>query len=394
MKMRNRSKIAASAVAVGALLLASCGSSSKPAATTAKPAAGATSAAPAPAGNDNVAKAKAAIVDFVKEPSGIGVSKPLSKKAPKKKIAWLECDVPTCSNYITPGFKAAAAAIGWDLLVIPVKSADPSAGFQQALDGGADYIAITGSPYATFKAGAEAAKAKGVPVLECYNTDLPSEATNLMMQCGSTAGVQKNNKLMADWVIADSNGAANVLYATINDFPVLKASSDAFKAELGATCTACSFTELNVSLDDLIGGKVPAAIASQLQANKKLNYIMYAFGDMPGGVTKSLQAAGLDKQVKQIGQDFSDFDLPEISAGTMKAWTSNPKAYSGWLMTHAAALHATGVPFADVMKEMEAPSLLPSFLVTDAKTADTIKAGNGDWNPAGMDVAFKKLWLV
>jgi ABC-type sugar transport system substrate-binding protein len=391
--MRVQSKIAVAAVAIGALLVASCGSSSKTTATTAKPSGAATTAAPA-AGGDGVAKAKAAIVDFVKEPSGIGVSKPLSKKAPKKKMAWLECDVPTCSKYITPGFKGATEALGWELVIIPVKSADPSAGFQQALDAGADYIAITGSPYATFKAGAEAAKAKGVPVLECYNTDVPSVETNLMMQCGSTPGVQKNNTLMADWVIADSNGAANVLYATINDFPVLKASSDAFKAELGATCAACTFTELNVSLDDLIGGKVPAAIASQLQSNKKLNYLMYAFGDMPGGVTAALKAAGLDSQVKQIGQDFSDFDLPEISAGTMKAWTSNPKAYSGWLMTHAAALHATGMPFADVMKEMEAPSLLPSFLVTDAKTADAIFAGNGDWNPVGMAEAFKKLWLV
>lgn len=345
------------------------------------------------AGGDVVAAAKASITGFLVEPTAIGITTPLSSKAPKKKIAWIECDVPTCKNYITPGFKDATAAIGWELMIIPGKSADPSAAMQQALDGGADYIAITGSPYATYKAQAEAAKAKGVPIFSCYSTDEPSVETNLLMQCGSTPGVQKNNTLMANWVIADSNGAANVLYATINDFPVLKASSDAFKAQL-ATCTSCSFTELNVSLEDLIGGKIPAAIASQLQANKDLNYVMYAFGDMPGGVTGALQAAGLDKQVKQIGQDFSDFDLPEISAGTMKAWSSNPKAYSGWLMTDAAARLATGMTPEELIAFEKEPSLLPSFLVIDAATADRIKAGNGDWNPAGMADSFKKLWLL
>jgi hypothetical protein len=390
--MKKPSKLVIAAIAVGSLLAASCGSSkAKPAATTAAKPGAATTAA---AGGGGVAKAKAAIVDYTKEPSGIGITKPLSKKAPKKKIAWLECDVPTCTASITPGFKAATAAIGWDLMTIPVKSGDPSAGFQQALDAGADYIAITGSPYAVFKAGAEAAKAKGVPVLECYNTDKPSVETNLLMQCGSTAGVQKGNTLLADYIIADSNGAANVLYATINDFPVLKSSSDAFKAELGATCPACTFTELNVTLDDLLGGKIAGAIASQLQANKKINYLMYSFGGMSGGITPALKTAGLDTQVKQVGQDFSDFDLPEVVAGTMKAWSSNPKGYSAWLMVHAAALHATGVSPADVVKEMEGPSVLPSFLVTDPKVATAIIATNGDWNPAGMDAAFKKLWLV
>ncbi len=382
-----------STAAAGATTSAAKAADTTTAAGAATTAAGAATTAKA-AGADPVAAAKAAIVDFVKEPSGIGVSTPLPSKAPKKKLAWLECDVPTCSNYITPGFKAATAAIGWDLLVLPSKSADPSPAIQQALDGGADYIAITGSPAATYTAAAAAAKAKGVPIFSCYSTDVPSIASNILMQCGSTAGVQRGNTLMADWVIADSSANANVLYATINDFPVLKASSVAFQAELKKGCAACTFTELNVSLDDLIGGKVPAAIASQLQSNKKLNYLMYAFGDMPGGVTAALKSAGLDTQVKQIGQDFSDFDLPEISAGTMKAWTSNPKAYSGWLMTDAAARLATGMSPADLIKFEEKPSLLPSFLVTDAKTADAIKAGNGDWNPVGMAEAFKKLWLV
>jgi hypothetical protein len=97
-------------------------------------------------------------------PTAIGLTKPLTKKADKKKIAWLECEVPSCAE-ITPGFKDAAAAIGWDLEVISIKSFEPGAGVQQALDAGADYIAITGSPMATYEEQAKAAKAKGVSLL-------------------------------------------------------------------------------------------------------------------------------------------------------------------------------------------------------------------------------------
>ena len=56
---------------------------------------------------------------------------------------------------------------------------------------------------------------------------------------------------MADWAIADSNGAANILIVSIPDFPVLKVETDAFIAQLGTNCAACTYDELNVTLDDL-----------------------------------------------------------------------------------------------------------------------------------------------
>ena len=395
------------ALTLGALVVAACGSDSKSSSTNAAaapttnaaPATGAASATNAPAAtggaaDSGTAAAEAAIADFLTEPSGIAPTTALPSKAPKKKIAWMECDVPTCTNYLTPGFKDATAAIGWDLQIIPSKSADPTAAMQQALDGGADYIAITGSPAATYTSLAAAAKAKGVPILSCYATDEPTVDSNILTQCGDTSFVTKTGPLMADYAIADSKGDANVLFVTINDFPVLKAESDAFKAELTKNCATCSFTELNVSLDDLIGGKVPAAIASQLQANSKLNYLMYAFGDLPGGVTAALQGAGLDKQVTQIGQDFSDADLPEISAGTHKAWSADPKGYAAWLMVDAAARLATGTSPADLVKLERPFAPLPTWIVADAKSADAIHATGGDWNPPDMSTEFKKLWLI
>lgn len=403
-------RYAAAVVAVGAVLAAGCGSKKSTSDTTAAPAtteAAATTAAPAgteapatTAAASTVEQAKANAAKYLTPPKGIPADfTKLPSKPAKKKFAFLKCDVPTCGDYLAPGYAAAAKAIGWDLEVIDVKSVDPSAGMQQAIDDGADYIAITGSPYATYKNQAMAAKEKGIPILSCYSTDTPSVESNMLTECGDTTFVGLGMPILADWVIGDSNGKAHVLFATINDFTVLKAGSDAFKGEFEKMCPECTFQELNVTLEDLLAGKVPGAIASQLQANADLNYIVYAFGDMPGGVTPALKAAGLLERVKQVGGDWSKSDLPELLEGTQSAWTADPKAYAAWQTIDAAARLATGMSPADLVTFSRKVAGLQTFLLT-ADNKDLINAilngqpGGvpGDWFPEGADAAFTALW--
>jgi ABC-type sugar transport system substrate-binding protein len=402
-------------LACGAVVAAGCGSSKSttapaattaaapaattaaaPAATTAAPAAttaaapAATTAAPAMADDAGFAAAKANVDKFSKADGGIGVTKPLTKKPEKKSIAWLECDVPTCAAYLTPGFKNATTALGWDLKIVPMKSTDPGPAFQQAIDAGVQYIASTGLATAQYKPQLEAAKAKGIGVLSCFGTDDPSAASGLLMQCGDETFVQKTGPLMADWAIVDSKSKANALVVTIRDFPVLVVEEDAYKAQLAKNCKTCTVDTLNVTLDDLIGGKIPAAVASKLQANPKINYVFATFGDLPGGVTAALKTAGLDKNVKVYGQDFSKVDLDEIIAGTMGAWSADPKGYAGWLMVDAAARLSVGMP----LDEERAAAPLPTVIVNDAKFATELLATNADWMPPGAEAAFKKLWGV
>ena len=111
---------------------------------------------------------------------------------------------------------------------------------------------------------------------------------------------------------------------------------------------------------------------------------------MPAGLTAALQSAGLLKQVKVYGQDFSAADLDEIIAGTLGAWSADPKAYAGWLMVDAAARLSVGMP----LDEERAAAALPTYIVQDAATAKKISGAGGDWNPPGMAASFKALWGV
>ena len=389
------------ALVVGSVVFAACGSDSNSSSATEATTAsggGETTAAASAAGSDTSAAAggsgleaaKAAVAEFTTESEEIGVTKPLTGKPDKKTFAWLECELESCP-YITVGIKEAVAALGWDLKIISSKSGDPGPAFQQAIDAGADFIASSGEAPALYKAQAEAAKAKGIKILSCFDTTVPDPATtNIYTQCGDTTFVQKTGPLMANWAIADSNGKANVLIVNIPDFPVLQAEVAAYKAEMEKNCPDCTVDELDVSIDDLVGGKVPAAVASKLQSSPDVNYVFNTFGSLPIGLTSVLKSAGLADQVTVYGQDFSKASLDEIVAGTMGAWSADPKAYAGWLMVDAAARLALDMP----LDEERQAAALPTVIVEDAALAQRISDAGGDWSPPNMAESFKSLWGV
>ena len=91
------------------------------------------------------------------------------------------------------------------------------------------------------------------------------------------------------------------------------------------------------------------------------------------------------------GQDFSAFGLEEIVAGTMGAWSADPKAYAGWLMVDAAARLSLDME----LTEERAAASLPTVIVEDAEFAQEIlDCCNGDWWPPTMEEDFKALWGV
>jgi ABC-type sugar transport system substrate-binding protein len=365
-------------------------SAEEPTASAEEPTASAEEPTASAGGDDPLAAAQANVDSATDREPAIAPTIPLTGVPEKKTFGWLECDVPTCAAYITPGITAAVEALGWDLEIIPMKSTDPGPAVQQAIDAGVDYIASTGLATAQYQPQLEAAKAAGIEVMSCFGTDDPSPE-GLAMQCGDENFVLRTGPLMADWMVVDSGGAANVLIVSIPDFPVLKVQTDAFIEQLGTNCPDCTYEELNVTLDDLIGGRVPASVVSKVQANSDLNYIFYSFGDLPGGITPALQTAGLFDQVKQFGQDFSAIDLQEIVDGTMGAWSADPKGYAGWLMVDAAARLSLGMTLDE---ERNNSSLLTVIVDDPAFAQQLLDESGGDWFVPAWADQFKALWGV
>ena len=395
--MRKGTRRVTAAIFALGLVAAACGgddSSSEETSAPTESEAPASSEAPteteAPAGGDEVAAAEAIVAELRTIPTDITVTVAPSAAVPTGiKVAWLACELPSCTE-VGEDWPAIADALGWELKVINVTSAAPGAGVQEAIDWGANYISISGSPVAAFQEQYDAAIAAGIKFAFAYNGEAPAEGI-LTSISGNDAVYDAGSKI-ANYIIADSGAAANVLMVNVQMFPVLVAEEEGIRDTLAAGCSACTFDVLPVAIED-IGVNVPNLVASYLQENPETNYVTYAFSALPIGVTAALQAAGLDGQITQVGVDFDKTGLTEIVDGTHKAWTSNPKAYSGWLMAHAMILDALG----DEYTERAAGEVLPNFVLDDATIAQEIIDSSelSNWKgPEGYADQFLALWGV
>ena len=393
---RGTRRVTAAIFALG-LVAAACGGDDNSSEETSAPTeseAPASSDAPteteAPAGGDEVAAAQAIVDENTVVPTDISVTVAPSAAVPTGiKVAWLACELPSCTE-VGEDWPAIAEALGWELKVINVESATPGAGVQEAIDWGANYISISGSPVAAFQEQYDAATAAGIKFAFAYNGESPADGI-LTSISGNDAVYDAGSKI-ANYIIADSGAAANVLMVNIQMFPVLVAEEEGIRDTLAAGCSACTFDVLPVAIED-IGVNVPGLVASYLQENPETNYVSYAFSALPIGVTAALESAGLLGQVTQVGVDFDKTGLTEIVDGTHKAWTSNPKAYSAWLMAHAMILDAVG----DEYTEREAGEVLPNFILTDAALAQEIIDSSelSNWKgPEGYAGKFLALWGV
>ena len=389
--MRKGTRRVTAAIFALGLVAAACGgddSSSEETSAPTETEAPATS--DAPAGGDEVAAAEAIVAELRTIPTDITVTVAPSAAVPTGiKVAWLACELPSCTE-VGEDWPAIAEALGWELKVINVNSATPGSGVQEAIDWGANYISISGSPVAAFQEQYDAATAAGIKFAFAYNGESPADGI-LTSISGNDAVYDAGTKI-ANYMIADSGAAANVLMVNIQMFPVLVAEEEGIRDTLAAGCSACTFDVLPVAIED-IGVNVPGLVASYLQENPETNYVTYAFSALPIGVTAALESAGLLGPITQVGVDFDKTGLTEIVDGTHTAWTSNPKAYSAWLMAHAMILDALG----DKFTERAAAEVLPNFVLDDAALAQEIIDSSelSNWKgPEGYAGKFLALWGV
>lgn len=343
-------------------------------------------------GSANVEAAAAVAAEFTEPATEIGPTIPLDEVPPTGlRVAWLQCEV-TCADF-DPGFEAATDALGWELDIIGIGSFGPAEGFQQAFDLGADYIAITGTPPALYQDQLDQAIEQGIPVMSCYETTVPAQEENgIWMQCGDGPSVEVGGNAVSNRIIAESDGTAHELMVNIPDFPVLVAERDGAARAYDENCPdTCTFSELNVTLDQLLAGEVGGAIISALQEDESITHVRFAFDAMAVGIADVLDEAGLLERVELVGVDLNGAIAQDIVDGKHQYWTTNPVVYAAWLMVDAMARHSIGQ---DNPEERD-NAVLPTYFVDSPEKAEEVLATGGDWpGPEGQEDMFTALWGV
>jgi ABC-type sugar transport system substrate-binding protein len=326
-------------------------------------------------------------------PTEIGVTEKLSKVPPKgKTVGWAMCELGGCQTF-TPGFKAAAEALGWNLKVYPYKSGAPGPALQQAISSNVDYIVITGQPPALFMPQLKAAKAKNIPIISANDVTPPDAATGLVTQFGDISMFGNEGVQLAQWIMQDSGSKAHIAYVNIPDYPILNAGYKAVKDTVAKYCPAdCTVDQIALTVDELGAGKGPSKIVGYLQGHPETNYLDFSFADLLTGVQPVLKTAGLADKVKITGQALGNSQpvVKGLQDGSIAAWVAQPNYYQAWLQMDAAARLAVG----DELTEERTAAKMPTWVVVGASAAQPL-ADIGGWDgPPGYQDKFKALWGI
>lgn len=202
---------------------------------------------------------------------------------------------------------------------------------QQALTSKYDAVVLNADP-SVVGPQLEALKAAGIPVLQAHFFPEGTKATSPSCK-GCSAGVtavqpapfKASYRLMADWAITDGNGKADALVALIPGLAPTIAMQQQVKAEF-AKCHGCKYKFLNVSVADILGSGFQTAIASALNKDPKVNYVLDEVGVAVPATVSALNIAGR-KNVKVAGFGGTPGELDLIRTKTamaMDAGESNP----------------------------------------------------------------------
>ena len=336
------------------------------------------------------AAAERAAAPFLRPATGLDIDTPL-KQAPAtgKRVFWLEGNNGGAAP-ITPGFKAATAALGWTLKVLSYDPADPqsaSSALQQAVSQKADFIASSGLEAPLLGEGLQAAKSAGIPVFQIATLDKAGEKANgIYAVVNRGEQIRSNMAGMAAYTVADSGATANVLNVTLPDYKILATAAADYRDSLTKTCSACTYDQLGISLQEFVSGGVPSQVVSYLQTHPDVNYLMLSLGALSTGVDQALDTAGLKKRVKIIGTAPALANVQGLIDGKESAWILLPEALQAWYVVDAMARYSEG---------MDLKPIQTADLPVEIWTGTNVPKPAHDYDgPAGYAATWKALWKV
>ncbi|WZH52336.1 MAG: substrate-binding domain-containing protein [Nocardioides alkalitolerans] len=367
---RRRAIALAASTALAASALAACGT-------------GSDSAGP-PASQEQLDAAAAAVEPYRSAPTSIGADEPVSAPpSGNKTIAFLSCNVEVCIKSQEAGV-AAAEAIGWEGIAIPFDGTpeDVLEKVRYAIDQGVDGIAINGVPSATFEAAYDEAEAAGIPIVLGASPDV-AEGPIIAVQDGipefTTVG-----EVLGNYIIADSEGDANVLLFEMANFPIGQQIIATAAETIEENCSSCSAKVVTTQVSD-IGTTMPSIVVSEVQRSADVNYVAFADSVMTGGVAASLREGGVADRVRIVGANASSASLENVRNGTERGYVQFSVTYFNWQAVDAFVRHFNGDP---QIERWEMPLRLVTAETVEGQSEDELLFDL----PADMSEQFLALW--
>ncbi len=315
-----------------------------------------------------------------------------------KKVYYVQCSVPVCEE-IRGGIEAAAKKLGWTLETTAHKDTPETvaAAFDAAIAAKPDVVLTSGNPREWFAPQLKTLEDAKIPVIAWSLPEPYEPGTGVAANLLSGDDYYFYGVLMADYA-ATKSAKKNILFVGLPVFPVLSGVQKGFTEEIAKVCADCKVDTMEVAITDL-GTNLPGQIVSKLQANKDLDFVVYAFGGMLFGVPDAIEAAGLLPQAQAISQAGGPMNFAFIEGGKHQvAEVGLASELLGWRAIDVAARVFSGsgpgrsTPPAEAVIDGHPDILvngLPLQILEKGSLADPSKLWPG---VDGYQDQFAKLW--
>jgi ribose transport system substrate-binding protein len=372
------------AAATAALAIAGCSSSgssstgSTGADTNASATAGATSA--------GMTAAMQYQQQFLNTPTTIGITTPLkSKPAAGKLLVGLDSGLGS-AKVLAQYWAQAAADIGWKYkdLISGSTPASQQAAMNSAIQLNPAGILTSGIPNSTIQSQLTLAAQKGIWVNSSADTSPPSGAM-FDTSIASPAQLAEWGKMVAAYVVVQSQGKAVVQDFQLTAFPILLDFDTAFVAAMGQWCPSCKVSTNAVPAASLGTSALTSQVTSVVTRNPSTNWLIFDLGDLEIGVDAALKAASLSGL--HIGGLTADTpNIAGLKAGTENVWTAYSLPIVAYRQVDSMARKFEG------MTPLNAA--LPTQLITPQNVGSLVSDSAGNYvGVTDYRTEFKKLWL-
>jgi ribose transport system substrate-binding protein len=373
------------AAATAALAIAGCSSSgssstgSTGADTNASATAGATSA--------GMTAAMQYQQQFLNTPTTIGITTPLkSKPAAGKLLVGLDSGLGS-AKVLAQYWAQAAADIGWKYkdLISGSTPASQQAAMNSAIQLNPAGILTSGIPNSTIQSQLTLAAQKGIWVNSSADTSPPSGAM-FDTSIANPAQLAEWGKMVAAYVVVNSQGKAVVQDFQLTAFPILLDFDTAFVTAMQQWCPACKVSKNAVPAASLGTSALTSQVTSVVTRNPSTNWLIFDLGDLEIGVDAGLKAAGLTGQ--HIGGLTADTpNIAGLKAGTENVWTAYSLPIVAYRQVDSLARKFEG------MSPLNAA--LPTQLITPQNVGSLVEDSAGNYvGVTDYRTEFKKLWLA
>jgi ABC-type sugar transport system substrate-binding protein len=309
-----------------------------------------------------------------------------------EKLALVVC-AGTVGGCVSPADAAAKAAnsLGWTSTQYDGQGTPSAqdAAITQAVNSGATAILLSGIDPSVVQSSLQLAASKGIPVGDM--TEGIARGEGIKFDIGAnyvTAG-----KIAGAWIVAASKGHAVVLPTNDKEYKSTVELVNGAVAEV-KSCKTCKVLSQLYFVSSDIGNGLGQRVASELQSNPKVNYVIGAYDPAVSDMVPAFQTAGIANRISIVSDVGLTQNLGYIRTGTVqKADLVFDNTYVGY-----AAVD-------QMIRTLDGQALWKNAGVSDARfvynenvpyhllVKGNLPANNAAWTESLNTVAkFDKLW--